>query len=101
MNFENFDIENNTKEYLYFFTGQKYCFAESSSRVWTNSEIVEQMECNKPFYQLMPETLDDGFFDWYCFNRPDNQFFKTREMCVLYFIKYWTDWVRIGKPEWK
>lgn len=56
---------------------------------------------DQPFYQLMPNTIDDGFFDWYCYVQPNNQFFRTKEMCILYFIKYWTEWSRKGKRDWK
>ena len=101
MDFENFDKEQNLRQYLHFFTNHSYSFAVAAERVWTDSENVEQMVDDKPFYQLMPDTIDDGFFDWYCYVRPNNQFFKTKEMGILYFIKYWTEWSRKGKPDWK
>lgn len=99
MDFENFDDEKNVSSYLNFFTNHFYSFAVSSERVWSTEEI-EHIKDNEPFYQLMPDSLDDGFFDWYCYMRPNNQFFKSKEMCVLYFVYYWTDWKRKGKPNW-
>jgi hypothetical protein len=101
MNFENFENNQNAIQYIHFFTNQFYSFAVASERVWSEIENVEHMATGLPFYQLMPDTIDDGFFDWYCYVRPNNQFFKTKEMCVLYFIKYWTEWSRNGKPDWQ
>lgn len=101
MDFENFDKEQNVREYLHFFTNHSYSFATASDRIWSDDENVENMVDDHPFYQLMPDTIDDGFFDWYCYVRPNNQFFRTKEMCILYFIKYWTEWKRKGKPDWK
>jgi hypothetical protein len=51
------------------------------------------------FYQLMPDTMDDGFFDWYCHHRDDQQFFASSETCALHFIYYWMQWNKMGKPE--
>ena len=100
MNFESFDNQEDARKYLHFLTNNYYSFAEGSERVWTDPEKVEQMK-NEPFYQLMPDKSDNGFFSWYCNIRPNNQFFKTKEMCVLHFVKYWTEWTRKGQPNWK
>lgn len=101
MTFENFDNEQNVRQYLQFFTNNLYSFAIASERVWTDTDNVEHMVAEKHFYQLMPDTIDNGFFEWYCYVRPNNQFFKTKEMCILYFIRYWTEWTTKGKPDWK
>jgi hypothetical protein len=97
----NFDDPKNVRQYLHFFTNHFYSFAVASSRVWTDLENVEYTDYDQPFYQLMPDTIDDGYFYWYCHIRPNNQFLKTKEMCILYFIKYWMEWIRQGKPDWE
>ena len=101
MNFENFDKKQDLNYFLSFFTSYSYVFAETSDRVWSDTEKEEHMNGGSSFYQLMPDKSDDGFFDWYCFTRPNNQFFKTKEMCVLYFVKYYIEWSQKGKPNWK
>jgi len=100
MDYENFENEKDVREYLHFFTNNYYSFAIATERIWTDPDKVEHLK-NEWFYQLMPDKLDDGFFDWYCWVRPNNQFFKTQEMCILYFVRYWTEWTRKGKPSWK
>jgi len=97
MDYENFENETDVREYLHFFTNNYYSFALAMNRVWSDPDKVEQLN-NKRFYQLMPDNPDDGFFDWYCYVRPNNQFFRTKEMCILYFVKYWTEWMRKGRP---
>lgn len=100
MLYQDFNNEKDAKEYLYFITGQSYCFAQTSERMWGNSKETEHAK-SEPFYQIMPVSLDDGFFGWYCYVRENCQNFRTKEMCVLHFIKYWTEWTRKGKPSWK
>lgn len=101
MNFENFENDRDLREYLFFFTGHLYSFAESSLRIWGKGGEVEGSKydpAKSTFYQLMPDEIDDGFFNYYVSIRPDNQFFKTKEMCVIHFVRFWTDWSRKGKP---
>ncbi len=95
MNFENFENHKDVTEYLYFITKNQYSFAVGSHRIWGNPDQVFEAPPSKPFYQLMPDTLDDGFFDWYCEVRPNHQFFKSKEMCVIYFVRYWIEWSRL------
>ena len=98
--------------YLAYITGYKYCVAVGTGRIWgdenakRHAQTLEQEHYNTngededsvaltesgSFYQIMPETDDDGFFDWYCDNRPNNQFFKTTEMAVLHFVFWWNVW---------
>src|SRR4051794_35930451 len=80
---------------LYNITGSLYTFAGSSSMRWgANGEVLksENTSFRNGFYQLMPERGDDGFFDWYCDIRSEQQFFKSKETCVLHFINYWYQW---------
>ena len=98
MDFEDFDNQEDVRKYLYSITNNYYSFTVSSDRIWSNPENVEHMK-SEPFYQLMPDEIDDRFFNWYCNLRPNNQFFKTKEMCVLYFVKYWFEWIRKGRPD--
>jgi|AntAceMinimDraft_14_1070370.scaffolds.fasta_scaffold01232_11 hypothetical protein len=97
MNYENFEKPEDVSKYLHFITNNYYSFAAGAVRKWGNVEKVERSD-ELPFYQLMPDNLDDGFFNWYCVERPYNQFFKTKEMCIIYFVKYWLEWNRMGKP---
>jgi hypothetical protein len=98
MEYEDFNNDQDAIDYLHFATGNRYVFAVSNSRIWSDRKR-SQPATENPFYQIMPVTEDDGFFDWYCSSRPDNQFFLTKEMCVLYFIRYWLQWCRTGKPK--
>ncbi|OIN59808.1 hypothetical protein [Arsenicibacter rosenii] len=86
MTFESFDTDVELGMYLFSITSQKYTIAQASERTWG------QVRENGLFYQIMPEGLDNGFFDWYISERPDHQFFRTVEMAVLYFIFYWNIW---------
>ena len=94
MDYENFENPVDVIEYLHFITNKLYSFAVGSHRIWGNPDQVFEASIDEPFYQLMPDAEDDGFFDWYCEVRPHYQFFKTKEMCILYFVKYWTEWKR-------
>lgn len=78
-------------------TGHMYTFAVSSSRHWNNNKNIEQS--NDGFYQLMPEGLDGGYWDWYCAHREYNQFFKSKADCALEFINYYYMWLDAGKPK--
>jgi hypothetical protein len=81
-------------ELLYRVTGNVYSFATAQGR-YLGSE--EQFTREGTTYQLMPETTDNGFFDWYCDKRPYNQFFPSKNDCVLNFLKYWHIW----KHKWQ
>lgn len=72
-------------------TGKLYTFAIADGS-WCGMDGVDTA------YQLMPErdALDE-FFDWYCLERVDDQFFATKQDCVLNFLKYWHMW----KGQWK
>ncbi len=94
MEFEKLDSEN-IKEYLEYITEQKYVFAVSAHRKWghDNAEVEENWQPG--FFQIMPLSTDDGFFKWYVNKRPNHQFFKTREMAVIHFLRYWFEWSRL------
>lgn len=70
-------------------TGQLYTFAVADG-AFCGFKGVDTV------YQLMPHTDDDGFFDWYCLERVDDQFFETKQDCALNFLKYWHIW----KGQW-
>lgn len=86
---------------LFNLTDCIYTFASSSDMRWGKDGKVKHMDKSHPdgFYQLMPDSLDDGFFDWYCYNREDQQFFETKENATLHFIYYWMKWNNAGKPK--
>jgi hypothetical protein len=75
--------------YLSAITGHDYVFANSSVRRW-----IKKVE-NGNFYQVMPASKDDGFFDWYIERSPDQQFFFHKMEAVLRFVKYWIEWKKI------
>lgn len=83
-----FENEDDYSIYLKELTGFNYDFAISSHRKLSENSPVETGE----FYQLMPTTKDDGFFDWYCDNRMYHQFFASQWAATLQFIKYWFQW---------
>lgn len=50
-------------------------------------------------WQVMPDDLQDyPFFDWYCFIRPDHQFFYDMDMAVANYIQFYIVWVERGMP---
>lgn len=87
MNTQSFENDSQVKDYLYTITEIFYEFAT----LYTEPQ-------NSAGYQLMPQNTDQGFFHWYTRRMPNNQFFKTKEMCVLYFVLYWIEWDRKGRP---
>ena len=81
---------------IFTLTGNIYCFATSSVRKWGNEDAkIENLQ--EGFFQLMPDKTDNGFFDWYCSERPYHQFFSTKENAALNFLHYWTQWKAIDK----
>jgi len=86
---------------LHAVTGHLYTFAVSSDMRWGKDGRVESMGEDFPngFYQLMPHKMDDGFFDWYCYRRDEQQFFASPQTATLHFIYYWTIWQGQGKPK--
>lgn len=83
-------LDSNYIDILYSVTGTKYTFAQASYRRWgPKGKIV-----NGVFYQLMPEHAADPFFYWYCEERAEYQFFKSKANCVIYFLKYWFLWTK-------
>ncbi|MES2730969.1 MAG: hypothetical protein V4714_04445 [Bacteroidota bacterium] len=86
---EKFEDEQQVTPYLRLVTGLRYCLATSNHRKWgLATNPVEEGS----FYQIIPDKMDDGFFDWYCNNRPYHQFYKTAEMALLHFVFYWHVW---------
>ena len=95
MIFENFENYEDVVKYMIEMTGHPYLFAVAKERKWGSNSKIEEGE----FFQLMPAKFDTGFFYWYCEKRPYHQFFKSKEMCVLHFLKYHQDWVKDGSPD--
>jgi hypothetical protein len=107
------DLQDDVRQFVGEVTKHQYSFAVASSRIWgqrikrfgkNEDEILQYEEIDSEkdvqhgtFYQLMPDGIDDGFFDWYCEKRQDYQFFISKEMCVAYFLKFWILWKNIGK----
>ncbi len=111
---ESFQNSRSAANFLREVTGHNYVFAVASSQAWgllptieEEEEETEQYEEKQPrpnvrnvtCYQLMPDTVDDGFFDWYCYERDYYQFFQSREMCAAYFLKFWIIWDKLGRPK--
>jgi len=94
------DQKLSTKEYVLLLanlTGYQYTFASAANLRWGKDGKVKTAEEGKSFTQIMPETSDDGFFDWYCDRREDYQFFKSKSRATLQFIYYWTEWKNTAK----
>ncbi len=98
IDFEDFSNPMYIRKYTKALTNSEYVFAVGSNRKWGDSNAIETENNGKPFYQLMPDSLDEGFFDWYVSARSKYQFFKTEEMCLLHFVFYYDVWVKNGKP---
>ena len=88
---ERFENENQVVPYLRMVTGYRYGVEISLHRKWGTRE--SPVETGK-FYQIIPDRVDNGFFDWYCDNRPFHQSFHTVEMALLYFMFYWHVWMK-------
>src|ERR1700741_3178319 len=91
---KNFDFFKNVEDlnnYVLEITGYHYDFVKGSVRSWSTKSKNE----HGIFYQLIPDTSDDGFFSWYCTRKPNHQFFKSRIECVMRFIKYWVEWKKM------
>lgn len=110
------ELQDDVREYLREVTNCSYSFAVTSKRIWgrkpikfgkNEDEILEFEDEDSAykriedgqFYQLMPDGLDEGFFNWYCRERMYNQFFTTKEMCVASFLKFYIIWISLGKPK--
>lgn len=81
------------KMYLTSFTGFDYDFAMGSCRKWGSGDVVT--EDNTSYFQIMPNTVDDGFFEWYVKKRPYRQFFESYETCIIHFLYYRKIWMDI------
>lgn len=112
------DLQDDVRQFLKEVTGHDYSFAVGSHRIWdrkvvkfgkNEDEVLEFEDEDSAyerieegtFYQLMPDGADDGFFEWYVSERMYNQFFKSKEMCVAYFLKFWIIWTSLDKPSYK
>ena len=95
---ERFEDENQVVPYLRLLTDYRYAVEISMHRRWgqAGGDVEEGR-----FYQIVPDRVDDGFFDWYSDNRPDHQHFKTVEMALLHFVFYWHLWKREKKEKKK
>jgi hypothetical protein len=85
---EHFESEFQAESYLQQITRVNYTFAMASQRKWGANGPIEYGQ----FYQIMPDGIDTGFFDWYCIDRPYYQFFTSMEAAVLHFVYYWHVW---------
>jgi hypothetical protein len=79
-------------DYLLKETGSHYCFASSTTRSINNANNIEQKNDGTFFYQIMPDSIDNGFFDWYILEKKHNQFFETKEEAFIQFMKFWNAW---------
>ena len=86
---EKFEDENQTVPYLRMITDYRYGVEVSNHRKWGNKDSPVE---HGRFYQIIPDRVDDGFFDWYCNICPYHQLFKTVEMALLRFVFYWNVW---------
>ena len=94
------DQKLSTTEYVLLLsnlTGYRYTFVSAANLRWGKDGKVKNAEEGKSFTQIMPETSDDGFFDWYCNRRGDYQFFNSEYRATLQFIYYWTEWRKTVK----
>ncbi len=111
------DDTHEVGRFLHEITKYPYSFVVATKNIWgfksqpENEELVDENLVDEPdgelvnpvpeagtFYQLIPDTVDDGFFNWYSQERSGYQFHNTREMAVVYFLKYWIIWNSKGKP---
>src|SRR5256886_7042874 len=94
--FEKFENENQVVPYLRIVTSYRYCLVMSSHRKWGSEDSLPE---EGQFYQIVPDQVDNGFFDWYCDNRPFHQLFRTVEMALLHFVFYWHVWLNEKKEQ--
>ena len=88
---ERFEDENQVVPYLRLLTDYRYTVEISLHRKWGDENAVKE---DGKFYQIVPDRVDNGFFDWYCDNRPFHQHFRTVEMALLHFVFYWHLWFK-------
>ena len=82
--------EKEARNYLKLMTGCNYVFAQGANRKW--GEDDDELESKPPYYQIMPDIFDDGFFDWYVSERSGFQFFELRETSIIHFLHYRKIW---------
>ena len=88
---ERFEDENQVVPYLRLLTDYRYTVELSLHRRWGNeTSVIEEGK----FYRIVPDRVDNGFFDWYSDNLPFHQHFKTVEMALLQFVFYWHFWMK-------
>jgi hypothetical protein len=75
--------------YLRYLTGCRYRLEQTNYRRWADQESPLE---EGVFYQILPDQVDNGFYNWYCNNRPYHQLYRTPEMALLQFIFYWHVW---------
>jgi hypothetical protein len=85
---ERFESENQVTPYLRIVTGYRYNLEISQHRILEGDTSQETGK----FFQIIPDRVDNGFFDWYCDNFPGKQLFQTVEMALLHFVFYWHVW---------
>ncbi len=51
-------------------------------------------------WQVMPDSMEEqDFFNWYCHNREDDQYFQNIHECVTTYIHYRNKWISMGRPK--
>jgi hypothetical protein len=102
-----YELENQTltegdlERILQDITGYIYVFATASCMRWTERGEIKYTDTEHPegFFQLMPDTNDEGFFNWYCSVRPEHQFHPTRQGATLHFLYYHHQWKKMDSPK--
>lgn len=67
-------------------TGRKHCIAVASKNFML--ELDEKVDGT--VWQVMPDDMaDESFFDWYCRNYENEQFFENIYECVVRYLFFW------------
>lgn len=94
MEIEDFSTNENVELFLNDITGAHYNVVSTTGRYWNKEENYTNKGV---FYNLQPVDTDQGFYDWYTLERKFNQAFKTKEVALIYFVKYWMKWNKLTK----
>lgn len=96
---EKFEDAQQVTPYLRYVTGCRYRLEKTGHRRWgdAGSPLEEGT-----FYQILPDQVDTGFYNWYCNNRPYHQLYHTPEMALLQFVFYWHVWqTEVNKKDFR
>ena len=86
---ERFEDEQHVTPYLRYITGCRYRLEKTGHRRWGTEESPLE---EGVFFQILPDQVDNGFYNWYCDSRPYHQLYTTPEMALLQFMFYWHVW---------